>query len=470
LIYISILEGGSMEDRVKRLNEAQINLKGKYVAYWMQTSQRVDYNHSLEYAVMRANHLKKPLVILFNLMDDYPEANYRHYFFMLEGLREVRDKLKSRKIEFHLLYGNMVENILEISKDAVLLICDKGYLCQEKKWRREISKKAGCEIIEVESNLIVPIEAVSNKEEYSARTIRNKINRIVDNYLYDFQKEKYELSSSKEVFSSKLDITDKLGNIEKLADSLKINKDVGRTPYFKGGSKEGKKRLRVFIEDKLEDYSEKSSNPGEDFVSKLSPYLHFGNISPIEIVQEVLRGKNIQNKESVDSFLEELIVRRELAFNFIYFNDKYNEFEGISYPWAYDSLEKHSKDLREYLYTLDELEIGDTHDEYWNAAQKEMVKTGFMQGYMRMYWCKKILEWSLTPKVAYEKTIYLNNKYLLDGRDPNSYAGVAWCFGKHDRAWKERAIFGKVRYMNYNGLKRKFNMDKYLERIELLGD
>lgn len=459
-----------MEGRVKKLNEVEINSKGKYVAYWMQTSQRVDYNHSLEYAIMTANYLKKPLVVFFNLMDDYPEANYRHYFFMLEGLREVRKSLKFRKIEFHLLHGKLFENILEISKNAALIICDKGYLNHEKKWRRDISKKSLCRVIEVESNLIVPIEVASNKEAYSARTIRNKINKVLNNYLYDFQKEVYELESDKEVFFSKSDITEQLTNIEKFADSLKIDKNIGRTDYFKGGHTWGIKRLRIFINEKLEGYANKSNDPGEEFISKLSPYLHFGNISPVEIAQEVLMAKNIMNKESVDTFLEELIVRRELAFNFVYFNDKYNKFEGISYPWAVESLEKHSQDPREYLYTLEDLEKAVTHDEYWNAAQKEMVITGFMHGYMRMYWCKKIIEWSSTPKEAYEKAIYLNNKYLLDGRDPNSYTGVAWCFGKHDRAWKERDIFGKVRYMNYNGLKRKFNMEKYLERIDSLGE
>jgi deoxyribodipyrimidine photo-lyase len=206
----------------------------------------------------------------------------------------------------------------------------------------------------------------------------------------------------------------------------------------------------------------KQKGPDNERSSKLSPYLHFGQISPLEILYEV--DKINEFLEEKESFLEEVIIRRELAINFVYYNSNYDNWKGITYNWAYETLEKHKEDLREYIYTENELENGKTHDKYWNACQKQMVKTGYMEGYMRMYWCKKILEWSESPQEAYEITLKLNNKYFYDGRDPNSYAGVAWCFGKHDRAWKERRIFGKVRYMNSDGLERKFKMEKYLEK------
>jgi deoxyribodipyrimidine photo-lyase len=205
----------------------------------------------------------------------------------------------------------------------------------------------------------------------------------------------------------------------------------------------------------------------------LSPYLHFGHISPVEIIVKLnsLLEKNPHIKEPMDDFIEELVVRRELAINFIYYNKKYDEYDSITYDWAYKTMEEHVEDEREYIYSLEDLENYNTHDKYWNASMKEMIHTGFMHTYMRMYWCKKILEWSPDYKTAYKNSLYLNNKYFIDGRDPNSFTGIAWCFGKHDRAWKERPIFGKLRYMNANGLERKFDMQGYIDRIEkMIGD
>ncbi len=461
-----------MEERFKRMNDIQRE-EGEYVAYWMQGSQRTRYNHSLEYGVMEANRMGVPLVVFFNLMDDYPEANYRHYYFMVEGLIEIRKKLKGRGIEFFILYGDMVKNISEISRDASLLICDKGYMKIDKMWRGEIADRINCPMIEVESNLVVPVEAASSKEEYGARTIRPKIKRVLDDFLYDFQQEKYRVDKkiTKKVMNSWKDILLPEEGPEELCERLKLDRSVERSRVFKGGEIEAQRRLEEFLEEGLKTYSSLGSNPGRESVSKLSPYLHFGQISPLEIASRVLKERNPENASDVEDFLEELIIRRELAFNFIYYNENYDKWEGITYPWAYDTLRIHTSDEREYLYTLKELEEGATHDLYWNTAQREMVGTGYMHGYMRMYWCKKILEWSPTPKEAYERAIYLNNKYFIDGRDPNSYTGVAWCFGKHDRAWKERAVYGKVRCMMASGLERKFHMEEYIDRVEkILGE
>ncbi len=461
-----------MEERFKRINDIQTE-EGKYVAYWMQGSQRSSYNHSLEYGVMEANRMGVPLVVFFNLMDNYPEANYRHYYFMVEGLIDVRNKFKKRGIEFFLLYGDIVENILKVARDASLLICDKGYMKISRRWRGEIAHRVGCPMIEVESNLVVPVEVASNKEEYGARTIRPKIKRVLDDFLYDFQREEYRVG--KKIARKTVDgwkpFTLPEEDPEKLCKRLKLDRSVERSRIFQGGEREAQKRLEEFLEGGLNTYSSLGSNPGRESVSMLSPYLHFGQISPLEIATRVLRERKAENTQDVEDFLEELIIRRELAFNFIYYNENYDKWEGITYPWAYDTLRVHTADEREYLYSLKELEEGTTHDLYWNTAQREMVGTGYMHGYMRMYWCKKILEWSPTPKDAYERAIYLNNKYFIDGRDPNSYTGVAWCFGKHDRAWKERAIYGKVRCMMASGLERKFHMEEYIDRVEkLLGE
>lgn len=457
-----------MERRFKLLNEESIEEKGGYVLYWMQGSQRTRYNHCLEYGVLKANEMKKPLIVIFNLLDGYPEANERHYAFMLEGLKDVKEALADRKIEFYMLHGDMVTNVVRASYEAALLICDKGYTNIQKKWRSEISSKVKCQFVEIDTNLIVPVEAASQKEEYAARTIREKIKRQLDEFLYDFENIKYSVNKNyKNKFCFYEDNSNKyLEDENKILESMKLDRTVSKSSFFHGGEKNAKERLDEFIEMKLDTYGEKNSDPGEDNVSKLSPYLHFGNISPLEITLELFKVKNDLNGESIDNFLEELIIRRELSHNFVYYNERYDKWDGISYGWAYETLEKHLTDKRENLYSLKKLENGETHDLYWNAAQKEMMATGFMHGYMRMYWCKKILEWSGSPKEAYERAIYLNNKYFIDGRDPNSYTGVAWCFGKHDRAWREREIFGKIRYMNSEGLRRKFNMDKYLKRIE----
>ena len=456
-----------MEDRIKKVNTIDKS-SGSYVAYWMQGSQRSRYNHSLEYGILEANRLGVPLVVFFNLVDNYPEANYRHYYFMIEGLRDIKEELTQRGVEFFLLHGDTVHNILDISRDASMLICDKGYMKVSRRWREEISRAIECPMIEVESNLVVPVEVASDKEEYAARTIRPKIKRGLDEFLYDFQYEEYRVSKRvpPDTIKEWKAILPFNGDPEVLCKGLKLDMSVSRSETFKGGEKEAQRRLEEFLEEGLNTYSTLSSNPGKNSVSKLSPYLHFGQISPLEIAREVLKRKEAENKEDIEDFLEELIIRRELAFNFIYYNENYDKWEGITYPWAYETLKAHSADEREHLYTLKELEEGTTHDIYWNTAQKEMMGTGYMHGYMRMYWCKKILEWSPSPEEAYERAIHLNNKYFIDGRDPNSYTGVAWCFGKHDRAWKERAVYGKVRCMMASGLERKFHMEEYIDRVE----
>ncbi|MGL4868586.1 MAG: deoxyribodipyrimidine photo-lyase, partial [Cetobacterium sp.] len=294
-------------------------------------------------------------------------------------------------------------------------------------------------------------EVVSKKEEYSAKTLRDKYKKVKENFLIQFSDLEYLNSNLKIKEIEKMDLS------QKYIPKKKKKLDGG----FFGGEIESEKILNYFLKENLNQYSKKG--PDNDRSSKLSLYLHFGQISPLEIL---LKVRNLEIfLEEKESFLEELTIRRELAINFVYYNIDYDKWEGITYKWAYETLKNHTIDNREYLYSLEELEDYKTHDLYWNACQKEMIKTGYMDGYMRMYWCKKILEWSETPEKAYEFTIYLNNKYFYDGRDPNSYAGVAWCFGKHDRAWQERKIFGKVRYMNSAGLERKFDMKKYVEKI-----
>jgi len=232
---------------------------------------------------------------------------------------------------------------------------------------------------------------------------------------------------------------------------------------FPGGQEEANRHLEIFLETKIDRFEKERNDPNCDCLSEMSPFLHFGQISPCLIARRVMES----GSSGIEAYLEELIVRRELSMNFVFYNSRYDSFEALP-PWAQKTLNEHRSDRREYVYSLSELEDGMTHDPYWNAAQREMVAKGKMHGYMRMYWGKKILEWSPDPETAISSANYLNDRYELDGRDPNGYSGILWCFGKHDRAWAERSVFGKARYMNSNGLKRKFDADAYVQKISSL--
>ena len=380
---------------------------------------------------------------------------------MLQGLKEVKNDLKAAEINFYIVDYKKIEDLEKIIKRASLVISEKVYLKHLRKWKSRVAQRLSIPFYLVESNLVCPIEEVSDKEEYAAYTIRKKINSIRGRYLREYQRENLQNKEEIKLDKSEINIIE---DLDIYLAGMKPEKLNEQKNYFVGGYKEAKLKLNDFLKNKLKDYDQKRNIPHLNFQSDLSPYLHFGQISAQEAAVEALNSEH-----DAEDFLEELIVRRELAFNFVYYNNNYDgSLEDILYDWAYQSLMKHKKDEREYLYDYHQLENSKTHDKYWNAAQKEMVITGKMHNYMRMYWGKKILEWTDDPDKAYQWALKLNNKYSLDGRDANSYAGVAWVFSKHDRAWKEREIFGKVRYMNAGGLERKFDMNKYLEKISQL--
>jgi len=350
------------------------------------------------------------------------------------------------------------QGALELSKIAALMVVDRGYLRVERQWRRFVADNAQCPLVQVETNVIIPVEVASQKEEYSAATLRRKLNRLLDDYTLPLEEEEIKVSSLD--FKHDYEEFD-IADLDEAIEGLHVDMSVKPVDIFVGGIRNAKIHLEDFIHNKFEKYSQLKNEPGLDYSSNLSPYLHFGQISPLYIYRRLM-DVDLADKED---FLEELVVRRELSMNFVFYNDNYDTIHSL-HDWAKKTLSDHEKDKREYIYSLETLENADTHDPYWNAAQKEMVLTGKMHGYMRMYWGKKILEWSKTPLEAYKIAIYLNNKYNLDGRDPNGFTGVAWCFGKHDRGWKERDVFGKIRYMNDKGLERKFDMKAYLEKIE----
>jgi deoxyribodipyrimidine photo-lyase len=445
------------KERIKALNRKEVK-KGAYVLYWMQASQRAEYNHALEYAIIKANELRQPIIVFFGITDNFPEANERHYTFMLEGLKEVKQSLEKRGIQMVILHQSPEMGAVRLAKKASLVIVDRGYLRIQRKWRNDVANQINCSLIQVESDIVVPVEEVSNKEEYAAATIRPKIHRKLSHFLVPLKQ------GDPVIDSLSLDVESfPIENIDKALSKLHIDRSVKRVNSFQGGTKEALKHLELFLEGKLNRFPELRNDPTIDYLSHMSPYLHFGQISPLFIALEVKQTKS----SGVEAFLEELIMRRELSMNFAFYNKKYDSYEAVP-EWARKSLRSHQKDKRQYLYHLEELEQAKTHDPYWNAAQREMVIKGKMNGYMRMYWGKKILEWSKKPEEAFRVALYLNNKYELDGRDPNGFTGVAWCFGKHDRPWGERPIFGNVRYMNDKGLKRKFDADKYVKMVSQL--
>mgnify|MGYP006277941219 CR=1 FL=1 len=443
------------ETRIKRLNDQSVRREGALVVYWMQASQRAEYNHALEYAIQQSNDLGKPVVVFFGITDSYPGANLRHYRFMLQGLRETEGRLAGRGISLIVRHQPPERAIREFAEEAALVVTDRGYLRFQRQWREEVTDNILCPLIQVETDVIVPVEVASGKREYSARTIRPKIRKHLDTYLVAPEQQPVNHPSADLSLGSF-----SLKDIDESLSRLAIDRTVAPVDTYPGGRLAALGYLEDFLESKLDHYHELRNNPTTDVLSHMSPYLQFGQISPLEIALRV-KGRDSPGEED---YLEELIVRRELSMNFCSYDANYDSLDCLP-EWARETLAVHQDDEREYVYSIDEFENAETHDVYWNAAQREMLCTGKMHGYMRMYWGKKILEWTEIPEEGYEIAIYLNNKYELDGRNPNGYAGVGWCFGNHDQGWRERPVFGKVRYMNANGLRRKFDADAYVRQV-----
>ncbi len=480
-------------ERISLLN-THSEVKGEYVLYWMQQSARAHYNHALELALQRAALLGLPLLVVYVLTDDFPEANLRHYRFLLEGLEDTRGHLAERGIQFSLLRGEPVAAVSAAAARAALLVCDRGYLRLQRQWRASIAAAIKCPCVQVESDVTVPVETAYPKEAYTAGILRPKLHAVMERFLVELPETPVQKPSLEIDFGldsvvagvpecSVIPADRSLSGRDGLEADLRIDRAVAPVGWIGGGTTAALQRLEEFLAAKIDHFHELRNDPSVDYLSHLSPYLHFGHISVLYIVLQVLAMRERPKQaspgretspgepaiglgaigEGAAAFIEELVVRRELAMNFAHYNPDYDSYNCLP-EWAHKTLAAHEVDRRDYLYSLEQLESAATHDPYWNAAQREMTRRGKMHGYMRMYWGKKILEWSPRPEEAFERALYLNNKYSLDGRDPNGFAGLAWCFGKHDRAWPERPVFGKVRYMNANGLKRKFDIEAYTRK------
>jgi deoxyribodipyrimidine photo-lyase len=443
------------KNRIRILKDG-VNMPGTIV-YWMSRDQRVNDNWGLIYARLLASKNQTGLSVVFNLVDNFLGATERQYHFMLEGLKEVEINLRKLNIPLYLLIGEPEEVLPTFLAEHKIssLVTDFDPLKIKRKWKKDIAENISIPFYEVDAHNIVPCLYVSQKEEFAAYTIRPKINKLLPEFLDEFP-------IIEPVDENDLSNTE-LINWDKIFNSLNIDRSVEKVNWLEPGESAAVEMLEKFLSEKIDRYDIDRNNPTIDGQSNLSPYLHFGQISAQKIALTV--KQKFGNSPIAASFLEELIVRRELADNFCFFNQNYDSHKGFK-DWAKESLNKHANDKRDYIYNLDDFENAKTHEDLWNAAQLELITTGKMHGYMRMYWAKKILEWSESPQEAMRIAVYLNDKYQLDGRDPNGYTGCAWSIGGiHDRAWFERSVYGKIRYMNYNGCKKKFYVEGYIRKF-----
>lgn len=428
---------------------------GTCVVYWMQRSQRGMDNPALDIAVGAANALNKPVVAYFAPTPNYPNANLRHYRFLAEGVPDIANALANRRVGF-VLRRYPEHNLLKLCEELkpALVVGDENPLREPERWRKIAARKLRIPFWTVDSDVIVPSRLIE-KEQYAAFIIRKKLEAQLDQFLVKprnpVAKVPWEGST---VFS--------LPSDSDITEGWNVDRSVSATSSFKGGSTTAMKLLREFVRKKLTHYEQRRNFPEIDGTSRLSPYLHFGHISPLTVALAVRESDAPETAKK--SFLDELLVWRELAINFVTYNPNYDNFESGE-NWAHRSLAAHAADPRPTLYDERQLENAETHDQLWNAAQRQMVTCGWMHNRMRMYWAKKILEWTRTPAHAYRIAVKLNDKYFLDGRDPNGYAGIAWSIvGKFDRPWFERPIFGQIRYMSGASTGRKFDSRKYIEQ------
>jgi deoxyribodipyrimidine photo-lyase len=442
-------------ERIQLLNAKPLRAGAKYVLYWVQKSSRAEWNHAFEYAVRLSKALDCGVVAAFGLMSDYPGANARHYQFLLQGLQQAAEDFKKRDTKFVLRFGHPAEVTLALASEATAVVCDRGYLRHERAWRQRVADEADCAVVQVETDVIVPVETASDKQEYAARTIRKKLMRQYEDFLAEPARPEPGKSSLRYRVTGE-DFSD----IPSVIAARGIDRSVPAVDWIAGGTQEAKRRFRQFLAEKLNHYDEDRSAPHLDTVSFMSPYLHFGQISPCWLVSELRQ----HHGENAASYLEELLVRRELTANFCFYNADYDNYHCLP-DWAAQTLEAHREDEREAVYTREELENGQTKDPYWNAAMLAMRERGYLHNHMRMYWGKQILRFTNTPRYAYQTALYLNNKYFLDGRDHNSFANIAWLFGLHDRGWKEREVFGKVRIMTPGGLERKTDPEQFMKKV-----
>ena len=451
-----MFEAPASDPRVRVRRSGSPDPDGRCVVYWMQRAPRAADNPALDVAIAAGNALRKPVVAFFGLHAFIERANLRHYRFLVEGLPELAEGLARRGVGFVLRRSpdHALLPFLDEVKPA-LVVGDENPLRQTEGWRQRMAGALRVPLWTVDADVIVP-SALLLKEQYAARTIRPRIHARLSEFLLTPRGPRAAVA-----WRMPRGLT-RLRPSLAVLDGFPCDRSVGPVSGVKGGRTEGLRRLRAFVRRRLDAYDEDRNHPERDGTSGISPYLHFGQLGPREVARAVSDAEG--SHPGTDAFLEQLIVRRELAVNFVTFNPRYDSLDACE-PWALRTLRRHARDRRPVLYTADQLEAAETHDPLWNTAQRQMVETGWMHGYVRMYWAKKILEWTRRPDEAFDLAVVLNDRYLLDGRDPNGYANIAWAIGgKHDRPWPERPVTGTIRWMSFASTSRKFNAREYIDR------
>lgn len=438
--------------RIRHLN-GHVQKSGP-VVYWMCRDQRAEDNWALLYAQNCALEAREQLIVVFTLATTFLGTTIRQYGFMLRGLAETVAELERHNISCRILLGEPSDSMVDFCRQnhVGMIVSDFSPVRIQLAWKQAVAERLTVPVHEVDAHNCVPCWHASNKKEFAARTLRPKLLRLLPEFVSEFPK------LHTHPFAGKIKLA--APDWKAVATSLRIDTSVPEVDWAAPGPRAAHDIMKQFIHKRMDAYASDRNNALVQGQSNLSPYFHFGQIAPQRVVLEIMNSKS----PGRDAFFEELVVRRELADNFCLYEPKYDSVAGFP-EWAQKTLRAHARDRRQYTYTYEEFDAAKTHDELWNAAQIEMRVTGKMHGYMRMYWAKKILEWTSSPEDALAIAITLNDRYELDGRDPNGYVGVAWSIGGvHDRPWFNRPIFGSVRYMSDTGCRRMFDVKAYIAR------
>jgi deoxyribodipyrimidine photo-lyase len=455
-------------ERIRKLNDAPERLEGaQYVLYWAQMNRRAESNHALLYAAELANKYNLPVLFYEGLTCTYDYANDRLHTFLLQGVPDTARRLKKLGIGyvFYLRKSRQSANdvFYRLAKHAAAVVTDDYPTFIARQHNQSVPNKLKIPYYVVDSSCIVPMSVIPARQ-YGAYTIRPKINKVLDKYLKPADDLKVKHHFKAEISAFHTEVTQ--DNVAKLVADCEIDHSVKPSHEHHGGRSTAEKRLEHFLTDNLRRYAVARNEPAARATSGMSTYLHFGHISALEVALAV-KEHAAAHKLVPAEYLEELIVRRELAFNYARFVDDPGDLANLP-DWCQKNMREHARDQRDPVYTATQLENAETHDELWNATQREMLSAGTIHGYYRMYWGKKIIEWMASYQQAAKLMIDLHEKYALDGRDPNTFTNILWCFGLHDRPWPVRPVFGSFRYMSLEGMKRKSNTRAYIEQIRAL--
>ena len=451
--------------RGARLNNARSRPGGDYVLYWMQSTHRLQENWALRFATLQADRLGLPLIVHQGLDPTYPHANDRIHHFILSNAAELDAAARAQGLTYRFVVrhdrADHQRVVDALAARAALVVTDLFPTAGIAERNARVAGRVDCRMVAIESYAIVP-SGIFEKEEYAARTMRPRLLPWLTHALQRVEDRPPRVSASSALVASlpgtpldfaSLDIAREVARCD-------IDHTVPAVPLVSGLTA-ARARLTAFCRDTLPHYSRRRVDPNDDVgSSRLSPYLHFGQIAAAEVART---ARDAGPADQVDAFLNELVVWRELALNFCLHNPRHASLEALP-PWVHKTMADHATDPREGSYSLARFESATTHDPLWNAAQHEIRQTGMMHNVVRMLWGKHFLAWAPTYRQGLAWAIHLNNKYGLDGRDPGSYAGVQWCFGKFDRPFYNRPVFGLIRPMSLARAREKWDVDQYVAR------